>query len=69
MTKNITLSEEAYSVLRRIKRKNESFSDVIIRIIGNKGGLSEILDQYPELKDNTELETIINSFEKDFEKY
>jgi predicted CopG family antitoxin len=32
MTKVISLSERAYGILSRLKRKKESFSDVIIRI-------------------------------------
>lgn len=33
-TKTITLSEEAYTRLRSLKKDNESFSDVINRITG-----------------------------------
>ncbi len=69
MTKTISLSEKAYNLLKRIKSKKESFSDVIIRIIGKKGGLSEILDLYPELKEENELETVIDEFEKEFDYY
>lgn len=32
MTKVISLSERAYKILSQLKRKKESFSDVIIRI-------------------------------------
>ncbi len=32
MTKVISLSEEAYKILKKLKRSGESFSDVIIRI-------------------------------------
>jgi predicted CopG family antitoxin len=32
MTKVISLSEEAYKVLKGLKRRGESFSDVIVRI-------------------------------------
>lgn len=30
--KTLTISEEAYNALKRLKRKGESFSDVILRI-------------------------------------
>ena len=32
MTKVISLSEEAYKVLKGLKKRGESFSDVIVRI-------------------------------------
>jgi len=35
MTKVISLSEEAYKVLKRLKRRGESFSDVVIKITKN----------------------------------
>lgn len=34
MTKPVTLSEEAYRLLREVKQEGESFSDVVIRLIG-----------------------------------
>jgi len=68
MTKTISLSDEAYNLLKRIKKKTESFSEVIMRVVSKKGGLSELLDLYPELKENSELEPIIEEFEKEFEK-
>ena len=33
MTKVISLSEEAYQTLKKMKRSGESFSDVIMRIV------------------------------------
>ena len=33
MTKVISLSDEAYAALKKIKRKEESFSEVILRLI------------------------------------
>jgi predicted CopG family antitoxin len=32
MTKVISLSEKAYGTLRKLKRKDESFSDVVLRL-------------------------------------
>jgi predicted CopG family antitoxin len=32
MTKSISLSERAYVALKKMKRRNESFSDVVIRL-------------------------------------
>jgi len=34
MTRVISLSEEAYEVLKKLKRNDESFSDVITRLGG-----------------------------------
>jgi AbrB family looped-hinge helix DNA binding protein len=43
--KTLTISREAYNTLARIKRKNESFSEVILRITGKKtkGNLLEYI--------------------------
>lgn len=68
MTKTISLSDDAYNLLKRIKRKNESFSDVIKRIIGSKGNLMEIIDLYPELEGESELKTIVEEIEEEFNK-
>jgi len=36
MTKTVSLSEEAYKTLRDLKRPEESFLDVVLRITGQK---------------------------------
>jgi len=36
MTKVVSLSKKAYQTLKDLKRSNESFSDTILRITGNK---------------------------------
>ena len=61
MVKTISLSDEAYNLLKSIKRKDESFSDVIKRLIGSKGNLTEILDLYPELKDSEDFEMFVEN--------
>ncbi|RLI85815.1 MAG: hypothetical protein DRO98_06360 [Archaeoglobales archaeon] len=33
--KTLTISEEAYNMLKKLKREGESFSDVILRITKN----------------------------------
>lgn len=43
MTKVISLSEKAYSTLKKQKRRNESFSEVVLRIADEQGKKS-ILD-------------------------
>nr|MDO8082646.1 antitoxin VapB family protein [Candidatus Freyarchaeota archaeon] len=60
MTKTISLSDEAYELLKSIKRNDESFSDVIKRLVGKKGKLIDILDLYPELSNIQEYgETVV----------
>jgi predicted CopG family antitoxin len=36
MTKVISLSERAYGTLRKLKRPNESFSDLVLRMAGQE---------------------------------
>lgn len=43
-SKTIMISEEAYEVLKRRKRKNESFTDVILRLGSEKGSFAKMLD-------------------------
>jgi predicted CopG family antitoxin len=42
MTKVISLSERAYGTLKKLKRPNESFSDVVLRMAG-QGNRKSIL--------------------------
>jgi len=58
MVKTITITEEAYNMLKRLKEKEESFSKEIIRITKNKSNLNKffgILDEgsYEDLKNKT----------------
>ena len=45
--KTISLSEEAYEMLRKAKRENESFSQVVMRL-ANKRTLSDFVGCIPE---------------------
>lgn len=38
------ISEEAYEILKRRKKKNESFTDVIVRLGSEKGSITKLLD-------------------------
>lgn len=42
MTKAVQLSDEAYARLRTLKRDDESFSDVVLRITGREGSLRDL---------------------------
>ena len=68
MTKTISLSDEAYELLKKVKRDNESFSDVIKRLVGKKGELSEILDMYPELKNVEEYEIAVYELRREIDR-
>jgi len=59
MTKTISLSDEAYEVLRRHKLATESFSDVVLRLARHGGKLSEVIGLYPDLRGKTELSRIV----------
>jgi len=40
-TKTITIMEDAYKILAKAKKKGESFSDTIRRVVGKKKDISE----------------------------
>ena len=68
MTKTISLSDKAYKLLKSIKRNNESFSDVIKRLVGKKGKLVEVLDLYSELSDVQDYEEAVSSSRKEMDR-
>ena len=45
-TKNISITEEAYKILERNKKDNESFSKVIVREIGSKSNIKKLREFY-----------------------
>lgn len=54
-TKTLTIMEDAYEMLLSKKTKNESFSDVIRRIAGEKGDISQFFGAWKHLsKDEVE---------------
>jgi len=55
-TKNISITEEAYEALQRQKRKNESFTQIILRLTQSRGKLS---DSYGVWKMTNEEEATI----------
>ena len=61
MAKNIAISDEVYKNLSKLKRKNESFSDVIKRLL-KQSSLTEIAGTktYTE----AEWEKVKNAFKK-----
>lgn len=66
MTKTISLTDEAYNLLKSMKLKGESFSDTIKRLT-KRGKISEILYLYPELQNVEEFEKAITENRKDID--
>ena len=58
--KNISLRDEVYEELSRLKREGESFSDVIIRLLRrNRERSLEILRRYAGKLKGSDIEEII----------
>ena len=57
-TRTLSITEEAYRALKAKKKEGESFTDVILRLTGNKGSARrlEMMDELhsPELADRVE---------------
>jgi predicted CopG family antitoxin len=68
MTKSISLSQEAYTLLNSIKGKDETFSDVIRRLTGSKGQLMEMVALYPELNEVSKYEQSVNELRKQIDE-
>ena len=43
MAKNISLSDEAYQKLSQEKRQNESFSNVVLRLLNQRKTLKDVI--------------------------
>jgi predicted CopG family antitoxin len=70
-TRTLTIKEEAYQALKSIKKENESFTDVILRLTSGKGDLNRLLEAMknkefhsPELAKNVEQAS--REFRKNF---
>jgi predicted CopG family antitoxin len=63
-TTTISLSEEAYSLLKAQKREGESFSDLVLRKFG-KGNPSAILAYLNEKKPNVDLADSVEKASED----
>ncbi len=58
--KNISLRDEVYEELSRLKREGESFSDVILRLLRrNRERSLEILKRYAGKLKSSDIEEII----------
>jgi len=43
-SRTIMISDDAYQLLKKMKRDNESFTDLIIRLTSQRGNISRLLD-------------------------
>lgn len=68
MTKTISLSEEAYELLRRHKLASESFSDTVTRLARQGGKLSDVIGLYPELRGRTALAHLVGENRRRLDK-
>lgn len=59
--KTITISEEAYNLLKSIKKDNESFSEVIKRICEPKKRKKDLLEWLGKINDSSDLADAIES--------
>jgi predicted CopG family antitoxin len=66
MTKVISLSEKAYGTLKKLKRSNESFSDLVLRIAGvdEKRSILEFAGTWK----GSDIETVFSEVLKDRER-
>ena len=55
--KSVSLNIEAYELLKKIKKENESFSDVIIRLI-KQPDIKEILNYFGSMEDDLPDDTL-----------
>ena len=51
VTKNITIMEDVYKLLKAVKRANESFSDMLRREIGERTSILEFAGAWSGLSD------------------
>jgi predicted CopG family antitoxin len=71
-TKTITITKDAYEALAREKRKDESFSDVALRLTSKKGELKDCLGSWKlsdeEKKVFERIKTSWTKSDKEFKK-
>ncbi|MFH0876382.1 MAG: antitoxin VapB family protein [archaeon] len=68
MTKVISLSDDAYDMLKKLKEENESFSDVVRRIT-NEPAKKKLMSFAGMWKDDKEIKEIFDNIEKNRSKF
>ena len=65
MTKVIPLSDDAYNELKRLKKGNESFSDIVLKMTKKeKKPLKEFFGKWPEPKELDKIKKDIETSRK-----
>ncbi|MBS3102948.1 antitoxin VapB family protein [Candidatus Woesearchaeota archaeon] len=62
-TKTISIMDDAYELLVRNKKKDESFTDVIRREFSKKGSILDLAGAWSDLSDN-DIEEMENAIKK-----
>jgi len=66
-TKTITLTDEAYERLREMKRDDESFTDVVLRVTGSERDVMKGFGSWADTDLREAVETTRDEFDADFE--
>jgi len=69
-TKTITIMDDVYELLARNKRKDESFSEELRRIVPKKGSIMECAGLWADMsdKESEDMKKTIDDFGKRFTK-
>ncbi len=67
-SKNVSLKEETYELISREKLPDESFSDVIERLVKRRGKLMDAVESWEDI-DEEEVNEIEKNIEKAREKF
>lgn len=68
MPKIISLSDETYAMLKKMKREGESFSDIINRLVARKPNFSKYAGAIPELP-SEEVKREIRKWRAEYDRY
>jgi predicted CopG family antitoxin len=67
MARNIAVADDVYTTLKRLKRENESFSDVIRRLLGKNSLLQDLAgrrtftrEEWSHVQEAFEKQEVIN---------
>lgn len=66
-TKTITLTDEAYEQLREMKRGDESFTDVVLRVTDSDRDVMKGFGSWADTDLREAVETARDKFDNDFE--
>jgi len=65
----ISIRNDVYQKLKKVKQENESYSDTIERLLSNKGNVEDVKELYGILgEDDLGFQDILNSSRKEIQK-